>query len=109
VTQQDDAPKKAAPPVDENLPDKLSMSEIQGGLGKVKGKASACYSQFNVPGTVMVNLSIGGNGHVSASHANGQFAGTPTGECVARAARSAVFPRFKGPNISIDYPFVLNR
>jgi predicted Zn finger-like uncharacterized protein len=101
------APKHAA--ADENLPDSLSRSEIQSGIGRVKGKANACFAQFNVPGVVTVSLSIGPNGHVQTANATGKFAGTPTGDCVAHAAKSASFPRFRGAPVSIDYPFVLSK
>jgi hypothetical protein len=35
----------------------------------------------------------------------GQFAGTPIGGCVARAARNARFPRFRQATFTINYPF----
>ncbi len=98
-----------APPADDNLPDQLKNSDIQGGLAKVKGKASACYAQYNVPGLVTISLTIGPGGRVQSASPTGKFSGTPTGECVARAVKSASFPRFKGPPMSIEYPFMLSK
>ncbi len=54
-----------------------------------------------------VALTIAGSGRVSNANVTGQFAGTPTGECVAKAVKKATFPRFKGAALSIVYPFAL--
>jgi hypothetical protein len=54
-----------------------------------------------------VALTIGNSGHVSSASVTGTFAGTPTGECVAKAVKSASFPRFKGAAQTINYPYML--
>ena len=37
----------------------------------------------------------------------GPLAGTPEGDCVAKAVGSAQLPKFNGADMFIDYPFVL--
>jgi hypothetical protein len=54
-----------------------------------------------------VSVTIGKNGHVSSASVGGSFAGTPTGDCVAKAVKSATFSPFKGSPQSINYPFML--
>jgi hypothetical protein len=57
---------------------------------------------------VNVTITIANTGRVVAAQVTGKFAGTPTGECVERAALRAVFPTFEGLSMSgIDYPFTL--
>jgi hypothetical protein len=75
------------------------------GMNAVKGKVAACFAEYEIPGTVMLNVSIGRNGAVSSAVATGQFADTPTGACVESAARTATFPPSDG--FSSGFPFVL--
>jgi predicted Zn finger-like uncharacterized protein len=91
----------------EALPDQLGMATVKEGMGKIKSRVSACFDQYKVPGMATVALTISNSGRVSSANVTGQFAGTPTGECVAKAARGASFPRFKGAQQSIVYPFIL--
>ncbi len=92
---------------DDNLPDQLDKGAIVGGMGKVKGKVGACYEQYKVPGMANVAVTIGKNGRVSNAAVSGAFAGTPTGDCVSKAVKTASFPQFKGSPQSINYPFML--
>jgi predicted Zn finger-like uncharacterized protein len=91
----------------ESLPDQLDKQQIVGGMTRVKSRVADCYTQYKVPGMVSVALTIGNSGHVTNATSGGSFAGTPTGDCVARAVKSATFPRFKGSPQSINYPFIL--
>ncbi|MCK5798598.1 MAG: hypothetical protein KAI47_15505, partial [Deltaproteobacteria bacterium] len=100
------APKKPAAAPASNLPDKLGRSQIVSGMGRIKGRIKACRDRFRVPGMAMVRVAIGANGRVSSARVSGIFAGTPTGSCVARAVKSARFPKTKRPS-TIKYPFVL--
>jgi predicted Zn finger-like uncharacterized protein len=83
----------------------LSKSAVVAGMNSVKGKVADCYSQFKVPGMAMVNVVIGKSGKVSSSTVSGKFAGTPTGSCVEKAVKSAVFPPSDG--FTTPYPFQL--
>ena len=83
----------------------LAKAAVVGGMNGVKGKISACYAQFKVPGLAMVNVVIGKSGKVSSATVAGKFAGTPTGTCVESAVKSASFPPSEG--LTTPYPFNL--
>jgi len=83
----------------------LSKSAVVGGMNSVKGKVADCYNQFKVQGMAMVNVVIGKSGRVSSATVSGKFAGTPTGACVQKAVKSAVFPPSEG--FTTPYPFQL--
>ncbi len=90
-----------------NLPETLSRNDIQKGMRSIKGKVQGCYDRYKVPGLASVQITIGRAGRVTSTKVKGVFAGTPTGACVQKAARSARFPKFKGTPITITYPFIL--
>jgi predicted Zn finger-like uncharacterized protein len=92
---------------DSSLPDQLDKGAIVSGMQKIKPRVGSCFDQFKVPGMANVAVTISGSGRVSSANVTGQFAGTPTGDCVAKAAKSASFPKFKGAPQSIVYPFIL--
>jgi predicted Zn finger-like uncharacterized protein len=83
----------------------LSKNAVVSGMNGVKGKVSECYNQYKVPGMVMVTVVIGKSGKVSSASATGKFAGTPTGNCVEKAIKTASFPPSDG--LTTPYPFVL--
>jgi hypothetical protein len=83
----------------------LSKNAVVAGMNSVKGKVGDCYSQYKVPGMVMVNVIIGRSGKVSSATAQGKFAGTPSGNCVEKAVKSAAFPPSDG--LTTPYPFML--
>jgi predicted Zn finger-like uncharacterized protein len=101
------AREERAAPSDDNLPDQLGKNDIVGGMKKIGGKVGACFDQFKVPGLAMVAVTIGKSGRVQSASVSGAFSGTPTGDCVSRAVKSATFPQFKGASQSINYPFSL--
>jgi hypothetical protein len=93
---------------DYNLPEQLKPSDIMRGMAAIKPLVAACYAQYKVDGMVNVSVTIANTGRVSKAIITGKFAGTPTGECVARAVEKAIFPTFEGASMSgIDYPFTL--
>jgi hypothetical protein len=92
---------------DDNLPEQLNKSDIQGGMGKVRDKVNGCYGQYHVPGLANVQVTIGKSGRVSSANVTGTFAGTPTGSCLEKAVKSASFPPFKGAAMTLTYPYVL--
>jgi hypothetical protein len=57
-------------------------------------------------GTITMNITIGKTGRVSSASATGAFAGTPIGDCAARAVRRAKFPA-STQNLNVKYPFKL--
>jgi predicted Zn finger-like uncharacterized protein len=110
----DAAPKsaKSGPRVDEDKkggggegPGPLPKNALVAGLKGVQPKINACYNQFKVPGTAMVNVVIGKSGKVTSAAVTGKFAGTPTGQCVEAAVKTASFPPSDG--FTTPYPFQL--
>ena len=83
----------------------LQQHALVAGFNAVRPKVSACYNQFKVPGTAMVNVVIGKSGKVTKADVTGKFAGTPTGQCVETAVKTASFPPSDG--FSTPYPFQL--
>lgn len=84
----------------------LSNQALVQGMNAVRPLILACYERYGVKGTVMVDVRIARSGRVSSAVVTtGTFARTPTGTCVAKAVRSARFPRSDGR--STPYPFQL--
>ncbi len=81
----------------------LERADVQKGMNGVAGKVKACGGG---PGTITVKAIIGGTGRVISAVATGSFAGTPVGNCAARAVKSAKFPKSQ-KNLTVRYPFKL--
>jgi len=86
----------------------LTGKEIRTGLDAINGTAKACYDKYNVAGTVKVKLTIDPSGSVSKASATGDFAGTPTGDCVAAAVKGASFPSWDGAPQSTTFVVLLS-
>jgi hypothetical protein len=56
-----------------------------------------------------LSVTIGKAGKITHASVTGEFAGSPTGECVVAAVKSASFRRFKGKPLSINYGYLLKR
>ncbi|MEZ4401991.1 MAG: hypothetical protein R3B06_18315 [Kofleriaceae bacterium] len=109
-----DASGGAAKPKDDDVatdsgPQKKSLEsrEIKAGLSAVAGKAQGCFGKYGVAGLVKVKVTIAPSGTVTKADATGSFAGTPTGGCVADAAKGATFPAWSGAPMSISYSYTL--
>ncbi len=63
----------------------LEPKEIKAGKSAVAGAAQACYGANGVAGHVKVKATVAPSGSVTKVDATGEFAGTPTGACVAAA------------------------
>jgi hypothetical protein len=84
----------------------LSNAALVQGMNAVRPLILACYERYGVKGLAMVDVRIARSGRVSSAVVTtGTFARTPTGTCVAKAVRSARFPRSDGR--STPYPFQL--
>ena len=84
----------------------LSNVALVQGMNSARPLILACYERYGVKGTVMVDVRIARSGRVSSAVVTtGTFARTPTGTCVAKAVRTARFPRSDGR--STPYPFQL--
>ena len=83
----------------------LGKSDIVKGMMGIMPKTKACYDQFKVPGTASVNVKVDSSGHVESANVTGKFGGTPTGECVEKAVKTAKFPPSDG--LAFPYPIPL--
>jgi hypothetical protein len=86
----------------------LSSKDVREGLSKIDGKAKGCYGKYSVSGTAKVKLTIDPSGNVTKATATGEFAGTPTGDCVSAAVKSASFPPWTGAPMSTIYVVLLS-
>ena len=85
----------------------LEPKEIKAGMSAVAGAAQACYGSHGVAGHVKVKAVVAPSGSVSKVDATGEFAGTPTGSCVAAAVKGASFPSWTGAPMTVTYSFTL--
>jgi len=99
-------PEKAAPAAPE-LPRRLSSKQIRDALQPARDAARKCYEAFGIAGTARFKITISSDGAVIGLRQSGDFKGTPTGDCVAKAVKATVFPKSRKAQTSIDYPFIL--
>ena len=85
----------------------LDGKDIRSGMGAVARQAQGCFDQHGVAGHVKIKATVDPSGKVTKADAQGEFAGTPTGACVAAAAKSASFPAWTGAPMTISYGFTL--
>lgn len=90
-------PKKSEP---ESLPS-LTASDITRAMTAVKTRANECGRSLGQKGMTELKLSVGKDGKVSNVTVAGRTAGSPLGECVAKAARAASFP----PNTGLKFDY----
>jgi hypothetical protein len=84
----------------------LDKTDIVRGMTPVNNKARECFAQFKVPGMVNLKITVAPSGKVTSVAAGGKFAGTPSGDCVETAAKTAAkFPASAG--MTFDYPVML--
>jgi hypothetical protein len=93
---------------DEEKKTELTNQEVRDGLDAINGKAKACYGAHGQTGTVKVKLTIAPSGKVSKATASGDLAGTPAGDCVVSAVKSAEFPAWDGAPKSTSYVVLLS-
>ena len=89
------------------LPERLTRSQILAVMNRTRDRVRSCHERYKVPGLARVQITIQRNGRISSVRVRGVFADTPSGACVARAVRTARFPRFLGAPINITFPFIL--
>jgi hypothetical protein len=95
----------AAQPLAVALPAQPSREEIRSGIENVHAALQSCAGAAH--GMTTAKLNIAGSGRVASATIEGAFAGTPQGSCMARALRSAAFPRFSTATLQVTYPFRL--
>jgi len=92
------------PPEPEDPFAPMSKSALVAGMNAVRAKIAECYDRHLSPGLAMVNVEIS-YGRVTSATVTGKFAGTPTGDCVERAVKTATFP--VAQELRTPYPFQL--
>ena len=84
---------------------RLSERTFWCGMQTVNDKLTACHTRYKISGTGFVEITVRQDGTVTSAVTLGPLGKTPTGECVAAAAKTVTFPRSDGSADS--YYFVL--
>jgi hypothetical protein len=87
-------------------PEQLSRQDVISGMSAIKPAVAACFADGAPRGVYSVQFVIFPGGGVKQARAVGPMKDTPAARCVEAAVRGAKFPRFRGPPMSIIYPFV---
>lgn len=96
-------PAVAAP--DLNLPATPARDDVQKALLSARSTLMACANGRQ--GRAEITYSVGSSGRVRTATVGGDFAGSPEGSCMARAARSTTFPAFTNESLSVTFPYQL--
>jgi hypothetical protein len=90
---------------------RLDSGDIKKAMTPVGPKAQACYDQTQLSGmvTVRIEFRVEPSGTITSAAAKGEFKGTPTGECVASAVKSATLPAYDGAPMTFTYPILLTQ
>lgn len=96
-------------PRDDVRPEQLSKASINEVMESIRARLYGCFQQFHVPGALVLNYVVGGNGTVQSVQIGSTFAGTPTGACALEIAKDVKFPAFKRPRQQFNYLFFLRR
>ncbi len=87
--------------------DALTPAHVKESMKPVLEAAKACYGEHKQAGKAKLKLTIRGDGSVSEYAQEGDFANTPTGQCIDAAAKQAAFPRSKKAKTPITMPVSL--
>jgi hypothetical protein len=90
---------------------RLDSGDIKSAMTPIGSKAQACYDQSQLSGmvTVRIEFRVEPSGAITTATAKGEFAGTSTGECVAKAVKTATLPPYDGAPMTFTYPFLLTQ
>ncbi|MFO0727024.1 MAG: AgmX/PglI C-terminal domain-containing protein [Myxococcota bacterium] len=107
------APKAAAAPAEDALPEQLEDGEVLRVIRAHKADIKACIEKQakddpNLDGVMTVNIVILKNGSTSQNAVSpDKFKGTIVGKCVLGSVKGWVFPKFTGRPMPIDFPVVV--
>jgi len=89
-----------------NLPVQLSMSQVASVLRKKQGAVDNCVKSAGLPVPFRVNsrVVIDGSGSVASATAAGSGAAEA---CIIGVLRSVRFPKFKGDDMTVPFPFTV--
>jgi len=109
VVKGTDKPAEVKPvkPAEPDLPARLEASDIRRAMTPVVEAARTCFDKYGVPGAAKLVYTVSGEGAVTAFELTGEFADTPTGTCIEKAARAVTFPRSRRASFGFTYPLML--
>ena len=99
------AEAKAEEPQD---PERLTTAQINDALKAARDTADKCFAGYGIAGTASFEITIAASGKIAELKQEGDFAGTPTGDCIEKAVRAATFPKSKKKATTVTYPIILN-
>jgi len=106
--QKPEEPKKPIGGTEESLPDQLSSGQIASVMQKGRARIASCLKNAGVPpGTTVVvktKVEIEGSGRVVSVKVSGAQGAE---ECIEGVLTNLKFPRFKGANMVVPYPFTV--
>lgn len=94
---------------DDARAEELSKADISLVMESIRPRLYGCFEKFHVPGALVLNYVVGGNGTVQSVQIGSTFAGTPTGACARDIAKDARFPAFKRERQQFNYLFFLRK
>ncbi len=107
----EDKPKP--PPVEDKpkepeLPETLNNYQIKQSMQATATPAiNACFATYGVPGKADLKVEIMNDGTVKDVELRGDFADTPTGDCIVKAVKKTTYPKFKRASMTIPWPVIL--
>lgn len=88
------------------LPERLMPRQIDQVLAPIQAKIHECYVEFGEPsGTAKVSLTIGGEGKLTGLVLPSPFDKADIGVCLRSQLKSAVFPKFRGGPMNVEYVY----
>lgn len=91
------------------LPERLLPQQIDQVLAPIQAKIHECYVEFGEPsGTAKVAVTIGGGGKLTAISLASPFDKADIGVCMRSQLKTAVFPKFRGAAMNVDYVYQVN-
>ncbi len=91
------------------LPERLLPHQIDLVLSPIQAKIHECYVEFGEPsGTAKVSLTIGGNSKLTNISLGAPFDKADIGVCMRSQLKTAVFPKFRGSPMNVDYVYQVN-
>ena len=91
------------------LPERLLPQQIDQVLAPIQAKIHECYVEFGEPsGTAKVALQIGGLGKLTTISLAAPFDKADIGVCMRSQLKTAVFPKFRGAPMNVDYVYQVN-